>query len=73
MKGVTHMCYINGSPYGRGDADYMVELFRDHVATCDMYGGDSVDFRVERTQPIPDLPPLLEMIQNAKKTPTDYR
>lgn len=45
----TYRLYLNGQFYGGGPKEYMTELFKDYVETCDMYGKDSVDVRVERS------------------------
>lgn len=43
-----YQCYLNGKPYGVGDLGYMKELFVDYFITCEMYGRDSADFKVEK-------------------------
>lgn len=48
MSKATHIFYLDGKIYGKGDAQYMAELFRDYVLTSDMYGKKSVEFRIER-------------------------
>lgn len=42
------IAYLNGAIYGRGDLAYMSVLFNSYVVDCEMYGSDSMDFRVER-------------------------
>jgi hypothetical protein len=42
--------YKNGRFYGRGRLDYMTELFKDWVETCEMYGKDEVIFKVEKVK-----------------------
>lgn len=37
--------------YGCGDRKYMIELIEDYVSTCNMYGKESVIFKVERGLP----------------------
>lgn len=40
--------FLNGKLYGRGDAEYMVELFQDYVQHCDMYGFNHTDVVIKR-------------------------
>jgi hypothetical protein len=40
--------YLNGRLYGGGNWSYMQELMNDWVNSCDMYGYDTVEFKVER-------------------------
>lgn len=42
----VYACFLNGKLYGKGDLDYMKDLFRDWVVDCEMYGKDDVTFRV---------------------------
>ena len=39
-------CYLNGNRYGIGSLDYMLELFKDYVVTCEMYGKDEAEFKI---------------------------
>lgn len=48
MKDRLYTAYLNGRLYGKGNHDYMVELFRDYVSSCDMYGNDEMTFVVKR-------------------------
>ena len=41
-------CYLNGQLYGVGSLDYMLELFKNYVVTCEMYGMDTVSFTIEK-------------------------
>ncbi|QQO41082.1 hypothetical protein 015DV002_128 [Bacillus phage 015DV002] len=41
-----YICFLNGKPYGKGDLEYMLELFKDYVVTCEMYGKARCDFTV---------------------------
>lgn len=36
--------------YGRGRLDYMTELLKDWVETCEMYGKDYVKFEVKKVK-----------------------
>lgn len=41
-----YICYLNGERYGKGDMEYMRELFIDYFVTCNMYGKDQGEFKV---------------------------
>ena len=43
-----YTCYLNGHIYGRGSLEYMLELFKDYVVTCEMYGKKEVDIKIKR-------------------------
>jgi hypothetical protein len=43
-----YACYLNGNIYGVGDLEYMNELFRDYVVTCEMYGREVCEFKIVR-------------------------
>lgn len=44
----VYMCYLNGRLYGSGNLDYMHELFKDYVVTCEMYGKRECEFKIVR-------------------------
>lgn len=39
-------CFLNGKRYGVGSLEYMLELFKDYVVTCKMYGKNEADFKI---------------------------
>lgn len=41
-----YTCYLNGKFYGRGDLEYMKELFVDYVVSSEMYGKDESDWKI---------------------------
>ncbi|WP_057080589.1 hypothetical protein [Bacillus amyloliquefaciens] len=41
-----YACFLNGKLYGCGDMEYMNDLFRDYVVTCEMYGKDDCTFQI---------------------------
>lgn len=41
-----YILYLNGSPYGRGDLPYMMELINDYVMTNKLYGHSEVEFQI---------------------------
>lgn len=41
-----YKCYLNGVLYGIGTLDYILELFKDYVVTCKMYGKKECDFKI---------------------------
>ena len=44
----TYICYLNGKLYGKGDLEYIHELFIDYVINCNMYGQKECDFKIVR-------------------------
>ena len=36
--------------YGQGDYFYIMELLHDYIVTCDIYGEDKIDFRIEKVE-----------------------
>lgn len=44
------LAFLNGNLYGRGDAEYMSELFRNYVVAHGLYGRASMEFRIERIE-----------------------
>ncbi len=42
----TYSCFLNEELYGKGNLEYMLELFKDHVVTCKMYGKSEVTFKI---------------------------
>lgn len=53
MKKEYYSLYFleEGKPrfYGQGDYFYIMELLHDYIITCDIYGEDSIDFRIKKT------------------------
>ena len=53
MKKEYYSLYFleEGKPrfYGQGDYFYIMELLHDYIVTCDIYGEDSIDFRIKKT------------------------
>ena len=43
-----YICYLNDKFYGTGSKEYMNELFKDYVVSCDMYGKYDCEFRIVR-------------------------
>lgn len=41
-----YILYLNGSPYGRGDLPYIMELIQDYVITNKLYEADEVEFHI---------------------------
>ncbi|MBL4952073.1 hypothetical protein JK635_07600 [Neobacillus sp. YIM B02564] len=41
-----YKCYLNGKFYGGGNLNYILELFKDYVVTCKMYGKKECDFKI---------------------------
>lgn len=41
-----YICYLNGKPYGKGNLEYMHELFHDYVINCKMHGTEEVSFKI---------------------------
>lgn len=41
-----YICYLNGKRYGKGDMEYMRELFIDYFVTCKMHGREQGEFKV---------------------------
>lgn len=48
MSDEMYICFLNGEFYGGGNSEYMNELFRDYVVSCDMYGKYDCEFRIVR-------------------------
>ena len=48
MERTLYVLYVNGNVYGKGGFGYMKELITDYVDMCDMYGEDSVEFKIEK-------------------------
>ena len=46
MERTLYILYVNGNVYGKGGFGYMKELIADYVDSCDMYGADSVEFKI---------------------------
>ena len=46
VKLQTYICYLNGKFYGGGPLEYMHELFKDYVITCQMYGHEECEFKI---------------------------
>jgi hypothetical protein len=42
--------YIDGSPYGKGNLDYMRELLIDYAITCKRYGKEEVSIQVKKVK-----------------------
>lgn len=45
---ITYNLYLNGRIYGIGNAEYMVELIRDYVVACELYGHSEVKFEIKK-------------------------
>lgn len=42
-----YLLYLDGQLYGAGNGDYMVELIRDYIVGCELYGHKQADFTVK--------------------------